>query len=64
MRQQDFFHQDNRSTIIKNAMTSSVDEKKAQQRLRREIGRAIQDFQMIREETASWFASPVARILL
>lgn len=30
-------------------MTSSVDEKKLSKRLRREVGRAIQDFQMIRE---------------
>ena len=30
-------------------MTSSVDEKKLSKRLRREVGRAIQDFQMIGE---------------
>ncbi len=30
-------------------MTSSVDEKKLAKRLRREIGRAIEDFQMIRD---------------
>jgi len=32
-----------------NVMTSSVDEKKLAKRLRREIGRAIEDFQMIRD---------------